>query len=110
MKEIKLHIVINLEVICKFNVIGIMNIFFQYHSQVRHKTPWFKCQMHLKLECLVQTASVMFILMIQTIPEELQRRDQPHLWSWLSVSFLHSSEGTLQASQTNPRFDPENFS
>ena len=64
--------------------------------------------MHLKLECLVDTASVMF-LMIQTIPEELLRRDQPHLCSLLSVSSSRSSEGTLLVSQTNLRFDPGKF-
>ena len=65
--------------------------------------------MHLRPECLVHTVFVMLIWMGQTIPEELRRKDQPHLWSWLSVSFLHSSEGTLRVSQTNPRFDPENL-
>ena len=108
-----MHIVINLEVICKFNVIQKWHFEYSFPIPLSGldicKTPRFKCQMHLKPECLVHTVSVMLIWMVQTIPEELRRRDQPHLWSWLSVSFLHSSEGTLRVSQTNQRFDPENM-
>ena len=62
-KEIKLHEVINLEVICKFNAICIMNMLSSttLRLDIKPQESNVKCISSL-LECLVHTASVMLCL------------------------------------------------